>query len=136
MSAQVSQTDPAIYMVEADPTVRRRADAALAGLPWPIHHFESPRELLDSLSYDAHGCVVANVALVEMTVQELLQELGREQHKLAIILLSNNIGVAEAVAAMRAGVHDVLPLPVVERALRRQVRLAMSDLRTNLKASR
>ncbi len=130
MSAQIAQQEPdaAIYLVESDPALRMEVAASLAGLDWPVYDYPSPRGLLAALPRQATGCLVANIALTGMDAVELQRELTRLGHRLRVILLSYDIEVPDAVAAMRAGVDDILPLPVVQRLLRRRVSTAMSLL--------
>ena len=119
--------DAAVYLVEFDPETRAEVQALLSGLPWQVHSYETPRALLDSLPRSAWGCVVANVELADMTIGELLEAL-EDRQRMALILLCRDIEIPDAVAAMRAGVHDVLQFPVVERALGQQVSAAISKL--------
>ena len=114
--------------MEFDAATRNEINVALSGLPWPVLSYDSPQTFLDNLAGSQRGCVVADVEQVDMPVARFLEALNRDHHGMPLILLSHDIEIPDAVAAMRAGVQDVLPLPVMERALRRQVRSAMEKL--------
>ncbi|MDH3647566.1 MAG: response regulator [Gammaproteobacteria bacterium] len=133
MAVQISevQQNTAIYVVESDPATRRKLNAALAGMRWPVYSYATPKTFLDSVPRAACGCVVANFQLVETAINDFLQSIEREQHQLAVILMCRHMEIPDAVAAMRAGVHDVMEFPVVERALRRRVRGAILNSQTN-----
>ena len=128
VSAEVleQRKNTSIYVVESDPSTRAELNSALAGLPWPVVSYETPQAFFAAIPASARGCVVANIELVDMPISNFLQIIEDNRHQLVVILLSRNFEIPAAVAAMRAGVHDVIQLPVIERALRRQIRDAIS----------
>ncbi len=104
-----------------DEILRRRLCAVLKSLPWPVHGLGSQTELPARL---AAGCIVA-VQEPDLDLLALLQRLRQYDDRVRLILLTDDPDIANAVAALRQGVHDLIELPLVEREFHRRVRCAM-----------
>lgn len=117
--------DAAVFVVEENPTEATRY--AFDCLPWPVHRYRTFAAFLDSLEYPARGCLVASVESPGADSLAMLEQLHQHNHHLALILICDRADVPEAVAAIRAGVCDVLQVPVAARALRRRVRGAVQS---------
>ncbi|MBT8135456.1 MAG: hypothetical protein KJO54_00450 [Gammaproteobacteria bacterium] len=117
--------DAAVFVVEENPS--EATHSAFDGLPWPVHRYPDFAALLDSLVEPARGCVVASVDSPGEAALTMLEQLRSNQHRLALILVCDRVDVPEAVAAMRAGVSDVLQRPVAARALRHRVQGAVES---------
>lgn len=117
----MSASRPAVFVLGQDEILRRRLCAILHSLPWPVQGLGSHTQLPERL---AAACVVA-VQEREMDVLVLLEQLRQYGNGVRLILLTDNIDIANAVDALRHGVHDLIEMPIVERELHRRVRRAM-----------
>lgn len=118
--------DAAVFVVETASTEATRN--AFDGLPWPVVRYRTVPALLEDLPASACGCVVANVESAGSEALGLFERLRAYENPLALILVCDRVEVPEAVAAMRAGVHDVLQAPVAARSLRQRINVAMESV--------
>ena len=117
----MSDHGPAVFVLGQDEILRRRLCAVLRSLPWPVEGLGSHQQLPSHLGA---ACVVA-VWERELDLLVLLERLRKYQGRVRLILLTDNIDIANAVDALRQGVHDLIEMPIVERELHRRVRRAM-----------
>ena len=96
----------------------------LKSLPWPVQGLSSHLQL--PARFGA-ACVVA-VQERDLDLMVLLERLRQCQDRVRLILLTDNIDIANAVDALRQGVHDLIEMPVVERELHRRVHRAMLSI--------
>ena len=120
----MSDHGPAVFVLSQDEILRRRYCAVLKSLPWPVQGVSSHLQLPADL--DA-ACVVA-VQERDLDLMVLLERLRQSQDRARLILLTDNIDIANAVDALRQGVHDLIEMPIVERELHRRVRRAVLSI--------
>ena len=75
--------------------------------------------------------VLLDAALPDGSAMDVMQDLLRHRPQTRIIVMTPAGSIAQAVEAMRAGAHDVLPKPVDEARFLAAVRSAASPARSN-----
>jgi len=101
-----------IHIVDDDEATRDALSFMLDGLGMKTVLYTSAEALLASLDPVGPGCILADVRMPEMTGLELLDELGRRECPLPVIMITGHGDVPMAVRAMRAGALDMIEKPV------------------------
>jgi FixJ family two-component response regulator len=114
----------------------------LRAVGYNVRTFESARELLNRLTPEMSGCIVADLQMPVMNGLELQEALGKTANPLPVIFLTGQGNIPTTVSAMRSGAEDFLTkrapkeelLVAVERAFvrdaqERQRREQLRDLR-------
>jgi len=129
-------TQPAVYIVDDDPSVLRSLRRLLSGLGFDVHPYASAEEFLAHHDETRGGCVILDLLMPGMDglcLQERLAACGR-----SIIFLSGHGDLSSGVLAMKAGAVDFLTKPASQEELLAAVTKAISKDRAerNLRAER
>jgi len=114
-----------IHIVDDDQATRDGLSFMLDGLGLKTMLHTSAGELLAALDPDVPGCILADVRMPEMTGLELLDELGRRECPLPVIMITGHGDVPMAVRAMRAGALDMIEKPVNAMVLLERINEAL-----------
>lgn len=116
-----------IAIVDDDPGVLHGLTRLLSAHGWKVRPFASPRHLLKEIRVLSPSCVIADLAMPELSGLELQEMLAEHGCDCAIVFVTGHGDVRSSVRAMRAGAVDFLTKPfdamelldAVHRALRR-----------------
>jgi two-component system response regulator FixJ len=117
--------DPIVFVVDDDDAVRDSLSLLLQTSGHRVRAFGSAQNLLDALTPEAHGCIIADVRMPGMDGLELQERLAARRIGLPVIIMTGHGDVPIAVRAMKAGAVDFIEKPFAEEPLLETVRLAL-----------
>ena len=109
-----------LYLVEPDPTERRRLQSVLAAAVDTVAAFENVETFRAQAGALDSGCLVASAALPRLLA--LLKWLQRRGVALPVIVLDRDTAFRTAVEIMRAGATDFIETGFDDRHLLAAVR--------------
>ncbi|MBC7146126.1 MAG: response regulator transcription factor [Thioclava marina] len=118
--------DSIIHIVDDDRAAREGLGFLLSSLGLETRGHASAADLLGHLDGQVVGCILADVRMPGMTGLELLDELGRRDCPLPVIMITGHGDVPMAVRAMRAGAMDFFQKPVNGMALVERINEALA----------
>jgi RNA polymerase sigma factor (sigma-70 family) len=121
----VSNTDPTIFVLDDDESVRRSLGRLLKSAGYRVESFGSPQDFLHRQPSPGPGCLVLDLQLPEMDGLKLQEALGAAESLLPIIFITGHGDIPASVRAMKAGAVDFLPKPFLEQDLLKAIRLAL-----------
>jgi len=119
-------SEPTVYIIDDDPSVRRGITRLLRAAGMTTESFASAREFLVSRRWEGPGCIVVDVRMPDMTGPELQEELARAEYCMPHIFLSAYGDVPLAAHAMKKGAVDFLTKPVDRKELLEAVRESLA----------
>ncbi|RYH06797.1 response regulator transcription factor [Tropicimonas sp. IMCC6043] len=128
--------DAVIHIVDDDRAAREGLDFLLSSLGLTVASHASAANLLERIGDTLVGCILADVRMPGMTGLELLDELGRRDCPLPVIMITGHGDVPMAVRAMRAGAMDFFEKPVNGMALVERINEALRLSRDRAAAAR
>ena len=113
----MNPAEPAVYVVDDDPSVRVAMERLLKSVGLTIKTFASAREFLDQATPEWSGCLIADLRMPGMGGLDLQDQLSTHQVSLPVIFLTGYGTVPASVRAMKAGAVDFLEKPVDDQTL-------------------
>jgi FixJ family two-component response regulator len=121
---------PVVHLVDDDESSLTAVSRLLRLAGYSVKTFSSAPQLLDQLTFDARGCIIADLQMPEISGLELQDALAAARIEMPIIILSGHGDIPSTVRAMRHGAEDFLTkrapkaelLAAVKRALDRDAR--------------
>lgn len=110
-------TEPTIFIVDDDASVRDSLSLLLGLKGYAIRSFASAEDFLAACRPDWHGCLLLDIRMAGMNGLELQQQLISRQVSLPIIFITGHGDVTAARAALKAGAADFLEKPLDDRIL-------------------
>jgi two-component system, LuxR family, response regulator FixJ len=117
--------EPIVFVVDDDDAVRDSLSLLLETSGHRVRAFASAQNLLDALTPEARGCIIADVRMPGMDGLELQERLAARRIGLPVIIMTGHGDVPIAVRAMKAGAVDFIEKPFAEEPLLETVRLAL-----------
>lgn len=117
--------NPVVHIVDDDEAVRHSLAFMLGSAGLPVRLFDSARAFLDLLDPSAHGCLVTDVRMPDMTGIELLGEIKTKAPNLPAIVITGHGDIPLAVEAMKAGALDFIEKPFEDEVLLKAVEAAL-----------
>jgi len=138
----VSVPEQVVRIVDDDSSYLAATARLLRAAGYRVETFSSTAELLDKLSPDATGCVLADLRMPGLSGLDLQDALARSETPLPIVFVSGHGDVPSTARAFKRGAEDFLTklapreelLAAVERALARGAR--EREARDRLRAGR
>jgi FixJ family two-component response regulator len=130
----MSPAEPAVYVVDDDPSVRVAMERLLKSMGLTVKTFASAREFLAQATPEWSGCLIVDLRMPGMGGLDLQDQLSARQVSLPVIFLTGYGTVSASVRAMKAGAVDFLEKPVDDQSLLDAVHKAMErdrDARLN-----
>lgn len=112
----VAGTDPIVFVVDDDVSIRESLEALLRSAGHEPRVFASAREFLDAPLLVAPSCLVLDVTMPEMNGLDLQQLVAGRLH-LPIIFVTGHGDVPMTVKAMKAGAVEFMTKPFSDDAL-------------------
>ncbi len=115
-----------IWIVDDDPAIRYVLDEYLAGEGFSVRTFETARGVVDAISGELPGLLMADVRLQAEDGIELMQQVHRDIPALPVIVMTAYSDIDSAVSAFREGAFEFLAKPFDLNEVGRLVRKALS----------
>lgn len=122
-------TEPVVFIIDDDPSVRRSLERLLKSVGLVTESFATAREFLQRGHCEEPGCVVLDVRMPEISGLELQEKLAKAGICLPIIFISGHGTVSMSVRAMKAGALDFLMKPFDEQDLLDAIQRALERSR-------
>lgn len=125
--------EPAVFVVDDDPSVRRSVVRLLETAGLRVEGFGSAEAFLEREPPDGPGCVVLDVRLSGMSGLDLQRRLMAVGRPMAIVFITGHGDVPMTVEAMKAGAVDFLLKPFDDEALLAAIDRAIGRDRVRLR---
>jgi FixJ family two-component response regulator len=122
----MSSTEPIVYVVDDDFSVREALLVLLSAAGLRCESFASASEYLDFQGPDAPGCLVLDIGLADMSGLELQERIANECHP-PVVFITGRGDVPSSVRAMKAGAVDFLTKPFLRGDLLQAVNAAIAQ---------
>jgi FixJ family two-component response regulator len=119
-------TNPVVYVVDDDSSVRNAITMLLEASGFKVETSDSAQAFLERDLVDASGCLVLDVQMEGLSGLDLQQELTTANVHLPIIFITGHGDVPMSVQAMKAGAVEFLTKPFREQELLSAVRQAVA----------
>jgi RNA polymerase sigma factor (sigma-70 family) len=110
-------TQPMVFVVDDDPSIRMAISRLIASVGLPVQSFASADEFLLHVGCSRAGCLILDVRMPGCSGLDLQRRLVEEGYDLPVIFVSAHADVALTVRAMRAGALQVFTKPFDDQAL-------------------
>ena len=117
-------TEQTVFIVDDDADVRDSIRVLLESADLKVRSFAAAKIFLTDAA-TAHGCLISDIRMPDMTGLELQEELNRREIKLPVIVITGHADVPLAVRAMKAGAIDFIEKPFDDEQMLASVRRAL-----------
>ena len=123
-------TDPIVFVVDDDPSVRSSLKFLIGTVGLHVETFDSAETALQRLSPDTPSCLVLDVRLRGLSGLDLQHELAGRNCQVPIVFITGHGDIPMSVRAMKAGAIEFLTKPFRDQDLLDAVRIALEQDRT------
>ena len=109
--------DPVVHVVDDDAAVRDSLRWLMDSVGLPVVTYASGEALLEVITPEQPGCVVADLRMPGMSGLDVHQQLSERGCELPVILISGHGDVPVAVRALKSGVADFIEKPFSDQEL-------------------
>jgi len=113
----VKPTDPIVFVVDDDQSVREALDSLIRSIGLRVETFASAQDFLRHQRPDAAACLVLDVRLPGLSGLDLQRDLAIAGERMPIIFISGHGDIPMTVRAMKAGAAEFLPKPFRQQDL-------------------
>jgi len=121
----VTETEPTVFVVDDDPSVRRSTERLVRSLGFDVRTFASAKEFLEHARVPGPACLVLDVHLPGLGGLDLQRALTQAGVRIPIIFITGHGSIPMTVRAMKEGAVEFLTKPVRPRDLLAAVRAAI-----------
>jgi len=125
-SRTISRTDPTVFVVDDDISVRKSLERLVRAAGWQPETFASAHEFLAHPRTAVPCCLVLDVNLSDLNGLELQERVAAEHSEMPLIFLTDHSDIRIAVQAMKCGALEFLTKPfdgdVLVNAIRHAIR--------------
>ena len=118
--------EPVVHVIDDDEAARQSLAFLLDCAGFAVRSYESAAEFLKAVPTMAHGCIITDVRMPEMSGVELIGRLKALAVADPVIVITGHADVPLAIQAMKAGVADFLEKPFSDDAILDAVRSALA----------
>jgi FixJ family two-component response regulator len=136
MAPDVHASDPTIFVVDDDASVRAALDSLLAASGHQVQLFAHAADFLAAPLPLGPACVILDMHMPSMGGLDVVAELARINAGLPVIILTGYGSIPLSVQAMKAGAIEFLTKPVVPQQLLDAVGQALDSDAARLTARR
>ena len=111
------ETEPTVFVIDDEASIRHALLTLLRSMRLQAEAYESAQQFLDALDRTRPGCILLDVRMPGVSGLELLEQFGREEVPLPVIVMSAYGDVPTVVRAMKAGALDFLEKPCRDQQL-------------------
>ena len=120
-------SDPVIYVIDDDESVRDSLDFLLRSSQFLVKTYDSAAAFIETLPDIAFGCIITDVRMPGLSGIELLKQLRERDVKFPVIVMTGHGDVPLAVEAMKIGAADFFEKPFDSDSIVAAVRAALSN---------
>ncbi|HXQ67765.1 MAG TPA: response regulator transcription factor [Alphaproteobacteria bacterium] len=121
----MTEEQPAVVVIDDDPSVRKALDRLLRSVGLEARLFASTEEFLASELTDSPTCIVLDVRLPGESGLALQRDLAAANNRLPIIFITAYGDIPMSVQAMKAGAVEFLAKPFRDQELLDAIHLAL-----------
>jgi len=125
----MSSTEPVVFVVDDDISVRESLDLLLRHMGWRPRTFVSAQEFLAEPRVSVPSCLILDIGLPGIDGLELQEIVRRERADMPIIFVTGQGDVPKTVRAIKAGAVEFLTKPFDHDVLLEAVRQALEQSR-------
>lgn len=119
--------EPVVHVVDDDEGVRNSLAFLLGCSEIATRTYESAVEFLKAVPAMAHGCIITDVRMPEMSGLDLVDRLKAMGVTDPVIVITGHADVPMAIQALHAGVADFIEKPFSDEAILLAVRSALAS---------
>jgi FixJ family two-component response regulator len=120
----MSRTEPAVFVVDDDVSVRESLKNLLRSVGLKVETFNTAQDFL-SMAPPGAGCLVLDVRLPGLSGLDLQRQLVEANHEIPIVFITGHGDIPMSVRAMKAGAVEFLTKPFRDQDLLDAVRQAL-----------
>ncbi len=128
----MSPTDPIVYIVDDDLSVREALEALLRNEGWDVETFSSAQGFLAHPRDLAPSCLILDVNLPDLSGLDLQTRLATQRMEIPIIFITGYGDVPMSVRAMKGGAAEFLIKPFGDDVLLGAIKEAIARSRAGL----
>lgn len=126
-------TEPTVFVVDDDPSIRRGLRRLIESIGLAVEEFASGDEFLQRYEPSGPGCLVLDVRMPGLSGLDLQEALAARKIRIPIVFLTGYGDIPMTARAMKAGAVDFIPKPFNEQALLDAIKRAIEqDAQTRL----
>jgi len=104
-------TEPYIWIIDDDPSIRWVLEKALSKAALKIRSFENADSALQALNSEQPDAIITDIRMPGMDGLAFLEHLGRQYPDIPIIIMTAHSDLDSAVSAYQGGAFEYLPKP-------------------------
>jgi two-component system response regulator FixJ len=116
---------PNIFIVDDDAPVCQALSRLLRSYGFDVSTFSSAQDFLDSVSFDAQGCLILDVKMPGMNGLELQKELNSSGRELPIVFITAYDDPKDREKALENGAVAFLQKPLNDKILLEAIQSAL-----------
>jgi len=116
-ASDVSQTQPVVYVIDDDASVRAAIDDLLASVGLCVKLFASSAEFLEDRVADAPGCLVLDIRMPDQSGLDFQRHMKLVGICLPVIIITGHGDIPMTVRAMKEGAIEFLTKPFRDQDL-------------------
>jgi RNA polymerase sigma factor (sigma-70 family) len=121
----MTEPDPAVFVVDDDPSVRRAIKRLVESVGLHVEVFGSAQEFLQAARPDAPSCLVLDIRLPGISGLDFQRELASTNIHIPIIFITAHGDIPMTVRAMKAGAVEFLTKPFRDQDLLDSIQIAL-----------
>ena len=125
-SFEVPSAQLVIHIIDDEESVRHSCEFLISSLGFPTQIWDSALTFLQQVDIYDPAVVVSDLMLPDMSGQELQVYLNKHDSPIALIALTGNGEIADAVAMLKKGAADYLEKPIGSRRLQEAINSAQT----------
>jgi FixJ family two-component response regulator len=126
MTRETSETQPVVFVIDDDPSVREALSSLFRSVGLRVELFKSTAEFLKADPSVAPSCLVLDVRLPGVSGLEFQTELAKANIHIPIIFITGHGDIPMTVKAMKAGAVEFLTKPFRDQDMLDAVQLAFA----------
>ena len=126
MTSEPSESQPIVYVVDDDASVRDALQSLLRSVGLKVDGFATPQEFLLKTFQDQPSCLILDVRLPGVSGLDFQNELAKAGIQVPIVFMTGHGDIPMTVKAMRAGAVEFLTKPFREQDMLDAVQVALA----------
>jgi FixJ family two-component response regulator len=132
----MTETDPTVFVVDDDPSVRRSTERLVRSMGFNVQAFATAKEFMERARVESPSCLVLDVHLPGPSGLDLQRELVQAGLQIPIIFITGRGSIPMSVRAMKGGAVEFLTKPTRSHALLDAIQAAIERDRKQQRARR
>src|SRR5208337_3750414 len=121
----MTETEPIVFIVDDDLSVRRSTERLIHSTGMKVQTFTSAKEFLKNARFEGPACLLLDVRMPGLSGMDLQRELTQSGIHIPIIFITGHGDIPMSVRAMKAGAVEFLTKPFRSRSLLEAIRAAL-----------